>query len=188
MATIIPLLSHEAGAPKDADHVFSTKTLTRDALVAGTRFFWCRYAFGIAVLQRDIIEKAWQTIDLPLDLDFVRSDRHRIGAMLRRSSGMTITFHDAAKAHASLRSALSAVQVHRDKSVAQIVHLFSTMRSHGLGLDVGAVGAHDSLLFQKSLWCDLSESAAKFLFELRISPTSFGAAISKRSRCFKGAR
>ena len=95
------------------------------------------------------------------------SDRHRIGAMLRRSS------------------ALSAVQVHRDKGVAQIVHLFSTMRSHGLGLDVGAVGAHDSLLFQKTLWCDLSEFAAKFLFELRISPTSFGAAISKRSRYCK---
>ena len=96
---------------------------------------------------------------------------------------MTITFHDAAKAHASLRSALSAVQVHRHKGVAQIVHFFSTMRSHGFGLDVGAVGAHDSLLFQKTLWCDLSESAAKFLFELRISP--FGAAISKRSRCEK---
>ena len=59
------------------------------------------------------------------------------------------------------------------------------MRSHGLGLDVGAVGAHDSLLFQKTRWWDLSESAAKFLFELRISPTSFGAAISKRSRCSK---
>ena len=110
LATVIPLLSHKVGPPKDADHVFSTETLTRDALVVGTRFFWCRYAFGIAVLQRDIIEKAWQTIDLPLDLDFVRSDRHRIGAMLRRSSGMTITFHDAAKAHASVRSALSAVQ------------------------------------------------------------------------------
>ena len=105
-----------------------TKTLTRDALVAGTRFFWCRYAFGIAVLQRDISEKAWQTIDLPLDLDFVRSDRHRTGAILRRSSGMTITFHDPAKAHASLRSALSAVQVHRDKGASQTVHLFYTMR------------------------------------------------------------
>ena len=41
LATIIPLLSHEAGLQKDADHEFSTKTLTRDALVAGTRFFWC---------------------------------------------------------------------------------------------------------------------------------------------------
>ena len=92
LATIIPLLSHKVGPP---DHVFSTKTLTRDALVAGTRFFWCRSAFGIAVLQRDIIEKAWQTIDLPLDLDFVRSDRHCIGSMLRRTSGITITFHFA---------------------------------------------------------------------------------------------
>ena len=53
--------------------------------------------------------------------------------------------------------------LYKGKGVAQIVHLFSTMRRHGLGLDVGAVGAHDSLLFRKTLWCDLSESAAKFL-------------------------
>ena len=67
LATIIPLLSDEAGLLRDADHVFQTKILTRDALVAETRLIWCRNAFGIAVLQGDVSEKTWQTIDLPLD-------------------------------------------------------------------------------------------------------------------------
>ena len=44
-----------------------------------------------------------------------------------------------------------SVLIHRDKGVAQIVHFLSTIHSHGSGLDVGAFGAYDSLLFQKTL-------------------------------------
>ena len=163
------------GGRLDADQILPTRQVLETALVAGVRFFWQRYAFGVAVLQRDIRERSWLTIDKPLNLQVFRSDRHNISRMLRMSSGLTITLSDAMKANDSLLSNMP-----RDSHMLVLRRQFETMRGWGLGRDVEDGQDIQSLCFHKTTAESLAEPALKVLRELRVPLISFGAAVLYR--------
>ena len=174
--------SHRGSRQRPRQKCLSAEAHWRGSAPCRRTVFWNRYAFGIAVLQRDIRERSWLAVNVPLDLETIRSERYLVGILLRKCTAMTLSIEDAANSHSSFEHACSHSEVRRQQGVAAITQVFITMQTMGFGVAHIPLSATEAPpTFVKKLWRDLAEPAITVLQELRVPPYSFGSHFARRA-------